>query len=76
MRPTDTDPGTLQVLREIRSRVAPAERLKHALEASDFLHELALSRLRSLHPDWSEAALRRAHLRRQFPVDQLPELLR
>jgi hypothetical protein len=76
MRPTDTDPVTAQILSEMRARVPPGERLRRALEASDLAQALALSRLRTLHPDWPEAALRRALLRRLFRADQMPEVLR
>ena len=76
MLPTDTDPVAARIVREIRSRTPRGERLRRACEASDFAHALALSRLRALHPDWQEAELRRALLRRLFPPDQMPEVLR
>jgi hypothetical protein len=76
MLPTDTDPAAAQIAREVRARVPRGERLRRACEASDLAHALALCRLRALHPDWPDAELRRALLRRLFPASQLPEVLR
>jgi hypothetical protein len=50
--------------------------LRHACEASDLVRAFALARLRARHPDWSEAALLRALLRRQFQPGKIPEVLR
>jgi len=76
MPATDTDAATARILHEIRARIPRNERLRHACEASDLVRAFALARLRARHPDWPEAELLRALLRRQFPPGKIPEVLR
>ncbi len=76
MRATDTDATSARIVREIRARTPRGERIRLACEVSDFVRALAISRLRALHPEWSDGELQHALLRRQFPPDRIPEVLR
>lgn len=53
----DTTPAARQVQAEAIRRLEPVQRLKQALELSDSVRALALSRLRKLHADRSELEL-------------------
>lgn len=48
------------------------QRLKLALEMSDFARELSLSRLRAEHPEWSDWEVKRELLRLDFLPGSLP----
>ena len=53
----DTSPEAAAVARAAVRRRPPVQRMRDALELSEALRALALSRLRSLHPDDSPIAL-------------------
>jgi hypothetical protein len=54
---TDTTPSALAVQVDIHRRMSGIERLRLACEMSDAARELALTRLRLAHPDWSRRQL-------------------
>ncbi len=70
MRDTNTEAGALQA--RIHQNLTGVERLALALEMSATARELALARLRTQHPEWSEADCRRELLRYAFPDGPLP----
>ena len=53
----DTTPAAEQAQLEAIRRVEPIQRLRHALELSESVRALALSRLRTLHADRAEVEL-------------------
>ena len=53
----DTTPATEQARLDAIRRVAPIQRLTQALELSESVRALALSRLRKLHADRSDLEL-------------------
>ena len=53
----DTTPAAEQARLDAIRRVAPIQRLTQALELSESVRALALSRLRELHPDRTELQL-------------------
>lgn len=53
----DTTPAAEQVRLEAIRRIEPIQRLRQALELSDSVRALALSRLRTLHADRTELEL-------------------
>lgn len=54
----DTSPEAARIQTEIWRRMGPAARLAIACDLSAVVRDLALTRLRSAHPDWDEASLR------------------
>ena len=73
---SDTSPEAAAIQTEIYRRMSGAERVALAWEMSLFARELALSRLRAEHPDWSEWELKREILRYAFGSEPLPPPLR
>jgi hypothetical protein len=73
---TDTTPSALAVQVDIHRRMSGIERLRLACEMSDAARELALTRLRSAHPDWSSRQLARELTRSAFDHHILPPALR
>lgn len=73
---SDTSPEAAAVQLEIYRRMSGAQRLHLAVEMSMFARELALTRLRSEHPDWSEWELKRELLRYAFGSEPWPPPLR
>ena len=61
---------------QIEASMTGEQRLLEALEMSLFARELAKSKIRSDHPDWSEAQVAREVLRLQFLPEPLPSGLR
>ena len=53
----DTRPEAADVMRAAILTTAPAERMRRALELSEQLRALSLSRLRQLHPEYSTLQL-------------------
>lgn len=53
----DTSPAAAQVQIEAIRRLTPATRLTQALALSESTRAFALSRLRAMHPTWSELEL-------------------
>ena len=68
----DTSPDAEQVQLEVFRRMTGEQRLKLALEMSDFARELSLSRIRAEHPEWSDWEVKRELLRLDFLPDALP----
>lgn len=73
---SDTSPEAAEIQASILRRLTGVERLDLAFEMSLFARELALTRLRAQHPEWSEAELKRELLRYAFGSDPLPPPLR
>jgi Rv0078B-related antitoxin len=73
---SDTSPAAQAVQDEIHRRMTGEERLKLAFEMSEMARNLALSRLRKEHPDWTEWELKRELLRYAFGKQPWPEILR
>ena len=70
MSDTSREAAALQT--SIHRRLTGAQRLRIALDMSQFARELSLCRLRSEHPDWTEADLKRELLRYAFLPAPLP----
>jgi hypothetical protein len=73
-RDTNQTASTLQV--SIYRKLTGSQRLAIACDMSQLVRALALARLRSQHPDWSEIELKRELLRYAFLPDPLPPPLR
>lgn len=69
---SDTSPEAAEMQLEIFRRMTGEQRLRRALELSDFARELSLSRIRSEHPEWSEWEVKRELLRITFLPNPLP----
>jgi hypothetical protein len=69
---SDTSPEATEVQLNVFRAMTGEQRLKLALEMSDFARELSLSRIRSEHPEWSEWEVKRELLRLDFLPDPLP----
>jgi len=61
---------------EIERAMTGEERLIRALEMSTLARDLAKARIRSDHPDWTEAQIAREVLRLAFLPNSLPNGLR
>ena len=61
--PSDTSPEAAAIQAEIFRRMTPEERLRIALELSEEMRNIALSGLRSRHPEMSEEQLKREMMR-------------
>jgi hypothetical protein len=72
----DTTPEAAALQTSIHRGLSGAERLGLALDMSITARELALTRLRHQHPDWSEADLKRELIRYALLPALLPEPLR
>lgn len=68
----DTSPDAERVQLDVFRRMTGEQRLKLALEMSDFARELSLSRIRAEHPEWSDWEVKRELLRLDFLPDALP----
>lgn len=69
----DTSPAAEEIQARIHRRMTGEERLVLALEMSESARELAIARLRRVHPDWTDRELRRELLRYAFlAVDGVP----
>lgn len=68
----DTSQEAEQVQLDVFRMMTGEQRLKLALEMSDFARELSLSRIRAEHPQWSEWEVKRELLRLDFLPDALP----
>lgn len=62
----DTSPAAEEIQARIHRRMTGVERLMLALEMSESARELALARLRRVHPDWTDRELMRELLRYAF----------
>ncbi|HEV3052941.1 MAG TPA: hypothetical protein VGX50_21720 [Longimicrobium sp.] len=68
----DTSLDAEQVQLDVFRRMTGEQRLKLALEMSDFARGLSLSRIRAEHPEWSDWEVKRELLRLDFLPDPLP----
>jgi hypothetical protein len=68
----DTSPDAEQVQLGVFRKMTGEQRLKLALEMSDFARELSLSRIRAEHPEWSDWEVKRELLRLDFLPTALP----
>ena len=69
---SDTSPHIRKMQLEMERRMTGEERILWALEASLLVREFTKSKIRSDHPDWSEAQVTREVLRLQFLPGKLP----
>jgi hypothetical protein len=69
---SDTSPEAAEVQLNVFRAMTGEQRLKLALEMSDFAREISLSRIRSEHPDWSDWEVKRELLRLDFLPEPLP----
>ncbi len=72
----DTTPEALAVQADVLRRMTGGQRFMLAWEMSLTMRELAMSRLRQEHPDWSDLEIQRQLLRYAFAGGALPEILR
>lgn len=68
----DTSRDAEQVQLGVFRKMTGEQRLKLALEMSDFARELSLSRIRAEHTEWSDWEVKRELLRLDFLPDALP----
>jgi hypothetical protein len=73
---SDTSPTAAAIQADIHRRMTGEQRLALAVEMSLAARELALTRLRLEHPDWSERELKLELLRYAFGSAPLPPPLR
>ena len=71
----DTSPEAALIQMAIYRRMSGEQRLRLAMEMSEFARELCLAGIRRLHPDWSDAQVRREMLRWTFLPAPVPEWL-
>lgn len=76
MAMTDPSPTAAEIQVKIHGRLTGSQRLKIALEISLAARQMALTRLRQRHPEWSGPELRREPLRYSFAPGTLPPVLR
>ena len=69
---SDTSPEAAEIQLEIFRRMTGEQRLRLALEMSDFARAASLARIRAEHPDWSEWEVKRELLRITFLPNPLP----
>lgn len=69
---SDTSREAAAIQFEIIRKMTGAQRLDLAIEMSMFARELALTRLRSEHPGWSDWELKRELLRYTFGSEPWP----
>jgi len=69
---SDTSAEAAAIQTEIYRRMSGEQRLKVAFELSDFLRRMAMSRIRSEHPEWSDWQVKRELLRITFLPAPLP----
>ncbi len=62
----DTKPSTEELQDDIHRRFTPAERLRMAIEMSEFARSLSRAGLRDRHPDLSESELDHAMLKQLY----------
>ena len=68
----DTSRDAEEVQLGIFRKMTGEQRLKLALEMSDFARNLSLSRIRAEHPEWSDWEVKRELLRLDFLPAPLP----
>jgi hypothetical protein len=73
---SDTSAEVQAVQDEILRRMPGEERFRLAVEMSEMVRELALTRLRAEHPEWTDWELKRELLRYAFGSEPWPPPLR
>ena len=73
---SDTSLQAAKIQASIQRKLTDSQRFAIAWDMSQVVRALALARLRSEHPDWSEIELKRELLRYAFLPDPLPPPLR
>jgi ATP-dependent Clp protease ATP-binding subunit ClpA len=73
---SDTSPEAAAIQAAIHRRMTGEQRLLLTIEMSEFARELAASRLRQEHPDWTDWEIKRELLRYAFQGQPLPPILR
>lgn len=73
---SDTRPEVQAIQDEIHRRMTGAQRIRLAFEMSEMARNLALSRLRKEHPEWTDWELKRELLRYASGSQPWPEILR
>lgn len=68
----DTSKDAEEVQLSVFRQMTGEQRLKLALEMSDFARGLSLSRIRAEHPEWSDWEVKRELLRLDFLPHSLP----
>lgn len=68
----DQESKAAEIQMRVHRGMTGAQRLLIALQMSDLVRKLAISRLRSEHPEWSEEELRLALLRSLFGASIVP----
>ena len=69
---TDTSPDVAEIQLNIFRSMTGEQRLRLALEMSDFARELTLSRIRAENPGWTDWEVKRELLRLDFLPNPLP----
>lgn len=69
---SDTSPEAAAVQFSIYRRMTDLQRLQIAIEMSNLVREIALTRLRSEHPDWADWQLKLELVRYAFGDQPLP----
>ena len=69
---SDTSPAAKKRQMQIEAAMTGEERLLEAFDMSLFARELAKTKIRGDHPDWSESEVAREVLRLAFFPDPLP----
>ena len=72
----DTSPEVRELQTDVYRRLTRGQRLGLAIELSMMARELAMSRLRRQHPDWTAADLMKELIRYAFIPGPVPEALR
>jgi hypothetical protein len=72
MRQLDTSPEAARVQIEILRNMTGEQRLKIVFKLTDFMRRMALSRIRSEHPEWTAWQVKRELLRIAFLPEPLP----
>jgi hypothetical protein len=71
---SDTSPAAKRLQMQIEAALTGEERILRTLEASLLVREFTKSKIRSDHPDWTEAQIAHEVLRLQFLPRKLPGL--
>lgn len=72
MSHSDTHPDAARIRSEILRNMSGEQRVKLVFQMSNFMRKMAISRIRSEHPDWTESQVKRELLRLSFLPDPLP----
>ena len=70
---SDTHPTVEAMQLEFYRQLGGEGRLRLAFEMRDLARDLALTRLRAAHPDWTERQCRLELIRYSLPDQKLPE---